>query len=77
MPEGAEDDPDGDVPSAETELGAAVDDAMALELKRQRARFVQQIVGLDRSEGVGRGEARRDDSSYRDLGVDEQDGSTD
>jgi hypothetical protein len=45
-------------PAGESELSAAVDDALADEVKRQRARFVQEILGVDRAEGVGRGEAR-------------------
>jgi hypothetical protein len=51
----------------EAALGAAVDEALADEIKRQKARFVQEIMGLDRGEGVGRDDARRNDSTYRDL----------
>ncbi|NMO92039.1 hypothetical protein [Actinomycetospora sp. TBRC 11914] len=59
-------------PAGEAELGAAVDDAMADEVKRARARFVQQILGVDRAEGVGRGEEHWNESlrrdAHRDLG---------
>jgi hypothetical protein len=59
---------DGTGPSAgEAELGAAVDDAMADEVKRARARFVQQILGVDRAEGVGRGEEHWNESLRRDA----------
>jgi hypothetical protein len=62
------------LPSGESALGAAVDDALADEVKRQRARFVQDILGVDRAEGVGRGEARWNEALYRDrrreLGLD-------
>lgn len=73
MADSTADDSSGDdatQPEAEADLAAAVDDAMKLEIKRQRARFVQQIIGLDRGEGVGRREERRDDHLYRDLGMD-------
>jgi hypothetical protein len=62
-----------DEPPDDADLGAAVDDAMAAEVKRQRARFIQQIVGLDRAEGVGRSETHREDSTYRDLDPDRRD----
>jgi hypothetical protein len=67
------DDPSADDGAVDAGLGAAVDDAMAAEVKRQRARFIQRIVGLDRAEGVGRSEAHRDDSTYRDLDPDRRD----
>ena len=47
-------------------LSAAVDDALADEVKRQRARFMQEILGVDRAEGVGRGEAHWNEALYRD-----------
>jgi hypothetical protein len=47
-------------PPAESELSAAVDDALEDEVKRQKARFVQRILGLDRVEGVGRVEEHRE-----------------
>ena len=53
-------------PGGESELSAAVDDALADEVKRQRARFVQEILGVDRAEGVGRGESRWNETLYRD-----------
>ncbi len=70
------DHPDDDTtrPAAEDELGALVDDAMKDEIKRQRARFVQQIMGLDRIEGVGRSDEHRNDDVYRDLDRDEREG---
>lgn len=59
---------DGTGPSGgEAELGAAVDDAMADEVKRARARFVEQILGVDRAEGVGRGEEHWNESLRRDA----------
>ncbi len=62
------DDTDGTGPSGgEAELGRAVDDAMADEVKRARARFVQQILGVDRAEGVGRGEEHWNESLRRDA----------
>lgn len=61
----ADDDPDR--PSEDAEVGAAVDDALSDELKRQRARFVQALMGVDCAEGVGRGEAHWNDSLYRDV----------
>ena len=62
--------PDDDAAWAvEGEIGDAVDDALEPELKRARARFVQRLVGLDRSEGVGRGGLRWDHESYRRLGL--------
>lgn len=64
---------DDDAGRDEDELGAAVDDAMADEIRRQRARFIQQIVGSDRGEGTGRSEAYRNDSTYRDLPADRRD----
>lgn len=53
-------------PTGASALSAAVDDALADEVKRQRARFVQEILGVDRAEGVGRGEARWDEAHDRD-----------
>ena len=81
MAEGPEDERHDDeagsdeaLPSGESALSAAVDDALADEVKRQRARFVQEILGIDRAEGVGRGEARWNETlhrdSRRDLGLD-------
>ncbi|PVZ03478.1 hypothetical protein [Actinomycetospora cinnamomea] len=60
----AEGTPDGD---AQAEIGGAVDDALADEVKRQRARFVQAYIGVDRAEGVGRGEEHWNESLHRDL----------
>jgi hypothetical protein len=62
-PAGEGDDPG---PTGESALSAAVDDALADEVKRQRARFVQGILGVDRAEGVGRGEARWNEALYHD-----------
>ena len=50
-----------------------MDDALADEVQRQKARFVQEIMGLDRQEGVGRDDGRRNDSTYRDLDPDRRD----
>ena len=66
------DDDDADV-DVEAALGAAVDDALKDEVQRQKARFVQEIMGLDRQEGVGRDDGLRNDSTYRDLDPDRQD----
>lgn len=63
--------------STEAEIGAAVDDALAAEIKRQKARFVQQIIGLDREEGVGRREEYWDDGPYRELGLEKPDDPAD
>ena len=63
-------------PSVRGELADAVDDALEPELKRARARFVQAFMGLDRGEGVGRGEERWDVDSYRRLGLDGPDDPT-
>jgi hypothetical protein len=67
---------DGAAPD-EAELGAAVDDAVADEVRRMRARFVAQILGVDRAEGVGRGEEHWNDSlrrdAHRDVGQDPPD----
>jgi len=57
----------------EAALGAAVDEALEDEIQRQKARFVQEIMGLDRGEGVGRDDGLRDDSTYRDLDPDRRD----
>lgn len=62
-PDGASDDGG---PTGESALSAAVDEALADEVKRQRARFVQEILGIDRAEGVGRGEDRWNEALYRD-----------
>lgn len=71
------DDPDDGDPAAarvEAEMGAAVDEALADELKRRRARFVQGIVGLDRAEGVGRGRDQWEDpDGDRGPGADQPD----
>ncbi|WP_433031874.1 hypothetical protein [Actinomycetospora sp. CA-053990] len=64
------DDADTDVEAA---LGAAVDDALADEVRRQKGRFVQGLMNLDRVEGVGRDDGRRNDSTYRDLDPDRRD----
>lgn len=53
------------------ELGAAVDDALTDEVKRQRARFMQAFMGADRFEGVGRAEGEREDRLRLELGLDE------
>ena len=67
-------------PGGESELSAAVDDALADEVKRQRARFVQGILGVDRAEGVGRGESHWNEALYRDtrreLGLEPPDDET-
>jgi hypothetical protein len=66
MAESPADDSSGDEarPSEEAELGAAVDDAMDSEIRRQKARFVQHILGLDRIEGVGRRDERWDEGFH-------------
>jgi hypothetical protein len=48
-------------PPDDADIGAAVDDAMDAEIRRQKARFVQHIIGLDRIEGVGRRDERWDE----------------
>lgn len=53
------------------ELGAAVDDALTDEVKRQKARFMQAFMGADRFEGVGRAEGEREDRLRLELGLDE------
>lgn len=53
------------------ELGAAVDDALTDEVKRQMARFMQAFMGADRFEGVGRAEGEREDRLRLELGLDE------
>lgn len=58
---------------AEAALGAAVDEALADEVRRQKRRFVQGLMNLDRHEGVGRDDGRRNDSTYRDLDPDRRD----
>ena len=63
-------------PPGESELSAAVDDALKDEVKRQRARFVQEILGLDRVEGVGRIEEHRE-RRERDEDVDRPDDQAD
>jgi hypothetical protein len=65
--------PDGADADVEAALGAAVDDALKDEVQRQKARFVQEIMGLDRQEGVGRDDGLRNDSTYRDLDPDRRD----
>jgi hypothetical protein len=52
-------------PPDEAELGAAVNEAMDSEIRRQKARFVQHIIGLDRIEGVGRRDEQWD-AGFRD-----------
>jgi hypothetical protein len=61
-----EDGGDDAGPTGESALSAAVDDALADEVKRQRARFVQETLGIDRAEGVGRGEERWNEALLRD-----------
>jgi hypothetical protein len=51
-------------PPDEAEIGAAVNDAMDSEIRRQKARFVQHIIGLDRIEGVGRRDEQWDDGFH-------------
>lgn len=80
MPDDTEDDRGDDDttrPEVDAEVGAAVDDAMESELKRQRARFVQEIMGADRAEGVGRGDAHWEDGIDRELGTDRPDDPVD
>ncbi|HEY2195349.1 MAG TPA: hypothetical protein VGH76_24035 [Actinomycetospora sp.] len=73
----ADDDVEGGAGGDDAELGAAVDDAVADEVKRMRARFVAQILGVDRAEGVGRGEEHWNESlrrdTHRDVGVEPPD----
>lgn len=57
-------------PPADADLGAAVDDALEDEVKRQKARFIQQIMRLDRAEGVGRGNEIWEDDFDQDPGAD-------
>lgn len=56
-------------PEAEVALGAAVDDVVRAEAKRQ---FMARFLGVDRAEGTGRGEEHGNESlrrdRYRDLG---------
>lgn len=59
MPDDSSSD-DDQAPPVESALAAAVDDALADEVKRQKARFLQQIMGLDRIDGVGRLEEHRE-----------------
>jgi hypothetical protein len=58
-------------PEAEAALGAAVDDVVRGEAKRQ---FMARFLGVDRAEGTGRGEEHWNESlrrdQYRDLGAD-------
>jgi hypothetical protein len=72
MDDGTADDGGDDTTrsSAEAELGAAVDEAMELELKRQKARFVQRILGIDRAEGTGRRDEQWNEGLDRELGID-------
>jgi hypothetical protein len=65
--------PPPDDADAEAALGAAVDDALADEVRRQKRRFVQGLMNLDRNEGVGRDDGLRNDSTYRDLDPDRRD----
>ena len=74
MGEGGTEGADGDsTPDSEDEaaLGAAVDEVVRAEAKRQ---FMARFLGVDRGEGTGRGEEhwnealRRD--QHRDLGAD-------
>jgi hypothetical protein len=64
-------------PEAEAALGAAVDDVVRAEAKRQ---FMARFLGVDRAEGTGRGEEHWNESlrrdHYRDLAAD-PDGPTD
>lgn len=60
-----------DADDREDELGAAVDDAVSDEVKRQRARFMQAFMGADRFEGVGRAEGEREDRLRLELGLDQ------
>jgi hypothetical protein len=62
---------------ADDELGAAVDDALTDEVKRQKARFVQAFLGADRHEGVGRSEGEREDRLRLELGLDQPEEPTD
>ena len=68
---------DDDVPEPSPEeaaLGAAVDEALAAEVQRQQKhRFMQELMRLDRGEGVGRDDGLRNDSVYRDLDPDRWD----
>jgi hypothetical protein len=64
---GDERDDDASPPGGEAELSAAVDEALADEVKRQKARFLQEILGIDRAEGVGRGEEHWNEALYRDF----------
>lgn len=56
-----EDDGEDNRPPDDAEIGAAVDHALDAEIRRQKARFVQHIIGLDRIEGVGRRDERWDE----------------
>lgn len=69
-------DPDGgDAPQEDPQLAAAVEDAVRPEVDRMRAAFIRAIVGLDRGEGVGRGEPDWDVGEL-DEDRDEPDGPT-
>ncbi|MCD2193359.1 hypothetical protein LQ327_08160 [Actinomycetospora endophytica] len=54
MPDDESTSGDDQDPPAESDLAAAVDEALEDEVKRQKARFIQQIMGVDRIEGTGR-----------------------
>jgi hypothetical protein len=68
--DGGEPTPESD-PDSEAALGAAVDDVLRAEAKRQ---FMERFLGVDRAEGTGRGEEHWNESlrrdHLRDLGAD-------
>jgi hypothetical protein len=69
--DGGDPTPDPEAEDAEAALGAAVDDVVRAEAKRQ---FMARFLGVDRAEGTGRGEEHWNESlrrdHLRDLGAD-------
>ncbi|WP_433781162.1 hypothetical protein ACQPX6_15820 [Actinomycetospora sp. CA-101289] len=69
--DGGDPKPDPGAEDAEAALGAAVDDVVRAEAKRQ---FMARFLGVDRAEGTGRGEEHWNESlrrdHLRDLGAD-------
>lgn len=72
--DGSQEPDDASQEPGDAELGAAVDDAMGAEMKRQ---FVARILGLDRGEGVGRRGERWEDPPEADPGPERPDDPAD
>lgn len=51
--------------SSDDPVAGAVDAALADEVKLQKARFVQALLGLDRADGAGRSDERWDEGFDR------------